>query len=216
MGYADDHSGDTFRFYNPETHKIILSRDVTWAEWHGSQEVPESLRMFVADLNVDITNDQIGEDETPQPGSTGPHVIPDHEDDTLRAGRKSQPVTLTASSPADPNPTGQSQRQPAESSRVSRELSKLKTYYNPTVAIIPDEPLTLRSSRAANESEEKEVNLIEAVIEVNDVYNVELASDPGEPKTVHEALSGVERLQWLKAMKGELENFLNRGVWIAV
>ena len=46
--------------------------------------------MFAADLNVDITNDQIGEDETPQPGSTGPHVIPDHKDDALGAGKKRQ------------------------------------------------------------------------------------------------------------------------------
>ena len=94
MGYADDHSGDTFRFYNPETHKIILSRDVTWAEWHGSQEVPESLHMFAADLNVDVTNDQIGEDA---PTHTGVRRTPRYSGSQGRCSRSREEET--ASSP---------------------------------------------------------------------------------------------------------------------
>ena len=30
LGYADDHSGDVYRFYNMRTGKMILSRDVIW------------------------------------------------------------------------------------------------------------------------------------------------------------------------------------------
>ena len=31
VGYADDHSDHTYRFFNPITRKVILSRNVTWA-----------------------------------------------------------------------------------------------------------------------------------------------------------------------------------------
>ncbi len=33
VGYADDHSGDTYKFYNHVTKKTILSRDVH--QWNG-------------------------------------------------------------------------------------------------------------------------------------------------------------------------------------
>jgi len=34
VGYAnDDHSSDTYRIYNLATNKIILTRDVRWADW---------------------------------------------------------------------------------------------------------------------------------------------------------------------------------------
>ena len=89
MGYADDHSSDTYRFYNPVTNKILLSRDVTWAEWHGSQQIPTSLKMFAQPDDVDVTDDQIGEDVPPttHPGA-GPHVIPAEDDD--EAGRNNR------------------------------------------------------------------------------------------------------------------------------
>ena len=33
VGYAEQHSGDTYRMFNPTTRSIILSRDIRWAEW---------------------------------------------------------------------------------------------------------------------------------------------------------------------------------------
>ena len=32
VGYADKHAGNVYRFINPNTNKIILSRDVKWLE----------------------------------------------------------------------------------------------------------------------------------------------------------------------------------------
>ena len=37
LGYAAEHAGDVYCFYNPETRRVIESKDVTWAEWHGNQ-----------------------------------------------------------------------------------------------------------------------------------------------------------------------------------
>eukprot|EP00980_Cylindrotheca_fusiformis_P013238 scaffold3368_cov68-Cylindrotheca_fusiformis.AAC.1 len=63
MGYADDHAGDdVYRMYNPDTGTVIATRDITWAEWHGGQEVPVSLKMFAEDMEVNLKDDQIGED----------------------------------------------------------------------------------------------------------------------------------------------------------
>ena len=36
VGYAQDHSGDTYKFYNLATKQTIMSHDVhQWMEWHG-------------------------------------------------------------------------------------------------------------------------------------------------------------------------------------
>ena len=33
VGYGSNHSGDTYRMYNPETKRTVLTRDVKWAEF---------------------------------------------------------------------------------------------------------------------------------------------------------------------------------------
>ena len=34
VGYAENHSNDTYVMYNPKTNKTLMSRDVTWADFH--------------------------------------------------------------------------------------------------------------------------------------------------------------------------------------
>jgi hypothetical protein len=47
VGYANDHSGDTYKFYNPTTKHTILSRDVhQWMEWHGRITATDDLALF--------------------------------------------------------------------------------------------------------------------------------------------------------------------------
>jgi hypothetical protein len=46
-----------------------------------------------------------------------------------------------------------------------------------------------------------------------DKENLTLASDPGEPKTMKEALIGPDRDKWIEAIKKEIPNFMSRGVW---
>jgi hypothetical protein len=43
--------------------------------------------------------------------------------------------------------------------------------------------------------------------------NMAIASDPGEPSTMKEALNGSEKEKWKEAVKKEINNFLQRGVW---
>ena len=45
------------------------------------------------------------------------------------------------------------------------------------------------------------------------VYNVQLASDPREPKSYKEALASPKQANWLVAIKNESENFINQKEW---
>ena len=55
VGYADDHSGDTYKFYNPATKATILSRDVhQWMEWHGRITATDDLPLFDQVRQLDI------------------------------------------------------------------------------------------------------------------------------------------------------------------
>ena len=32
-GYAENHTRDTYKLYNPDTKRVIMSRYIKWAEW---------------------------------------------------------------------------------------------------------------------------------------------------------------------------------------
>ncbi len=57
-----------------------------------------------------------------------------------------------------------------------------------------------------NKADDKE----ECDIEVHYVYNAALSSNPGEPKSIAEALQGNDRLKWIEAIKKEIENIVKR------
>ena len=49
--YAVDHSGDTYKFYNPETQSTFLSCDIhQWMEWHGSITATDNMDSFTTEL----------------------------------------------------------------------------------------------------------------------------------------------------------------------
>ena len=47
MGCAEDHSGDMFRFWNPKTRRIIISRDVRWTNLIVNHTKPVNNRRLV-------------------------------------------------------------------------------------------------------------------------------------------------------------------------
>jgi hypothetical protein len=56
------------------------------------------------------------------------------------------------------------------------------------------------------------VNMVDFV-DLEQVYNSTLNSDPGEPKSFKEALQGNEKEQWTQSIKNEINNFLKRNAW---
>ena len=43
--YALDHTEDTYRLYNLETKRVVLSRDARWAEWNKLSPQMESVSL---------------------------------------------------------------------------------------------------------------------------------------------------------------------------
>jgi hypothetical protein len=43
VGHAKDHAKDVYRMYNLETQKIVFSRDIRWADWHGGKKATKGV-----------------------------------------------------------------------------------------------------------------------------------------------------------------------------
>ena len=78
VGYYDNHTRDTYKLYNPETKRVIMTRDVKWED-RKNTDPTETLKMFreaeEGDLVPGIEEDVI---PTSKPEDKMPvHVIPD-------------------------------------------------------------------------------------------------------------------------------------------
>ena len=56
IGYAKHHPADTYRLYDPQTRKVILSRDVAWEEWKRANP-KRDLEVFNEDPTYGIEED---------------------------------------------------------------------------------------------------------------------------------------------------------------
>ena len=45
IGYEDNHMRDTYKLYNPDTKRTIMTRDVKWADWKIIDPV-ETFKIF--------------------------------------------------------------------------------------------------------------------------------------------------------------------------
>ena len=43
--YANNHTRDKYKLYNPETKRVIMTRDVKWADWKMTDPA-DTLKMF--------------------------------------------------------------------------------------------------------------------------------------------------------------------------
>jgi len=82
VGYADNHSGDTYQMYNPTTGQVCLTRDMSWAVWKR-MDPAETLKIFEKDkMTKDNTPVGAADDDEPNvpimmtADDEGPHLIP--------------------------------------------------------------------------------------------------------------------------------------------
>jgi hypothetical protein len=203
VGYANDHSGDTYKFYNPTTKHTILSRDVhQWMEWHGRITATDDLALFdeldrlktdsvilpAVSMDIPILSDTADTDlddlwELPTIAPTGPATT--------------GPPLPTALRPARRNLT------PAfGSGDVTRARARATT---DTFADTHRNEDNLEAAVATISAEELSILL---------VMNALLQSDPqaGGPKN-YKALLKLNDPKWTNSLNGELENFLQRDAW---
>ena len=45
VGYSENHTRDTYKLYNPETKRVVMTRDVKWENYKNTDPA-ETLKMF--------------------------------------------------------------------------------------------------------------------------------------------------------------------------
>ncbi|KAI2505738.1 GAG-pre-integrase domain [Fragilaria crotonensis] len=197
VGYAQDHSGDTYKFYDPATKQTIMSRDVhQWMEWHGRITATDDMDLFTE-------LEKLKTDSIILPATADSTILSDEDfpDDSA------MPDLTSRSSIAEDNP-----EVPVPTDVAASARRNLTSVFNEG-AVTRSRPRQDVSHRNDDTVEESKSNLEESVDYLL-VLNASLESDPkpGVPKNYKELIKSKD-IQWLKSMQNELGNFLKRGAW---
>ena len=195
LGYAADHAAGTHRVWNPETNKVILTRDVlflrkSYGDWaEEKQESQSKIASKAPDSMLKNIEDEDSGDVVDSPAQGG-QSTPHSED----SGQADESVTKV--------PT-----------RLVGELKRLNVSYNPEAKEQLDK-LDGVTTRNRGESLLETANLIlEAAMQKQEVKE---KSKYVEPKTFQEAYNHVDPVQrdfWRKAIRKEFRDMTNRKVW---
>ena len=244
VGYADNHSRDTYRMYNPVTKRLTETRHVTWADFEFSR--PNGNREAIPDSEGPGMPDH--EDlHVRLPGKEKSSVLSPATDSDVLEGGASTSALRAGRNVAQPgaavipneNPEGDGEAEPGDhndeeakasesnnneglSARQQRVLRNLQSWNNdeqPNIDL-DAEGVRTRSMRQQNEAENSLVfgDATEGFFEIEVgeetfVYNVELNSDPLEPKKFREAVDGPDKEKWIPSTKKEIDNFVKRKAW---
>jgi len=228
LGYAEDHSGDTYRLYNPANDTVIMSRDVRWEDWHGLPHAAHDLRMF--DLEKE-TPEEVGEAEIP----AGPNVIPNTPDNTNQQGAQTadaedddqagdqgdgnqqpelippDPIDIDVADAQEDVGTPVAAPTPVAMDRggLRREVRALQI--DPTSTFVPAE-----AGEDGMVTRQQAGNIIDDdsyLVHDHTALTASLTSDPNEPNGWKQVATHPDREKWYEATKKEAENFFKRGVW---
>jgi hypothetical protein len=232
VGYADNHSGDTYRMYDPKTKSVILTRDVKWAQnQHFQKQIPQT--PVDMDTPINVPGFEIPLDDEAQPvipfqaEEIGQQPVNTHRPSGRKARDQMQNQIVTRKPEAGrKNSTGGRLVTDLEVAsnvlEVGEEEEKVDNI-QPAIELQPRrmtrELANLHTAvnyeRANNISDNESIQDDEdddekTVVALTDYV---LLTAEGEPRTISEALAGPENKQWQRSIKNEVENFLNRGAW---
>ena len=221
VGYSHDHAGDTYRMFNPQTRKILNSRNIRWADWHGQTSPIAGLRDFNVEGDTEVVVIPI--DDEKQDEDVLPVVPPIQQDIDLETPVPVAKQTRFQLSEAVGKLDDEINKDASKKAKLERELKRLDGWKEVTGK---------RSARRNLQLDDKdkgsieEIDYSEAAYQDDDelfqseegverfyAYSTTLASDPGEPKHYKEAMKGDENKQWTIAIKIEINNFYKRNVW---
>jgi hypothetical protein len=193
IGYADNHQADCYRMYNPITDRVLISHDVRWAKW--TQADPTAALKTLQDLEPPV--EAVVTDPTQMAESSDPHVIPaddmspDYDAERMVTRPKTRSQQNVISNNIDDAPLNES---------AMRARAKLETYYNP----VQNDNIDVIPMVEDDDAPSREI--------VNMVMSI-VMSDPGEPKNLNEALTGINASEWRESLKAEINNFIKRDAW---
>jgi hypothetical protein len=205
VGYPDDHSKEVLKFFNLNTKKIVLSRNVTWTnkfyETYRKQQ-PKIYEEIAIDYGP-VSDIPIAEPKDPTPEAQANLNVPEN----------------------DPPPF----------QRIPRMLSELHTTYNPVLqpppVVTQDEETTMQEEvttqgEVTTDSEQAETatsmsTTMPSFLEEYGPFALAFAGAEEslatgvEPTNYKQAmkLPSDEKLQWQKAMHKEFKNMEEKGVW---
>ena len=196
VGYSDDHSGDTYKFYNPSTKQTILSRDVhQWMEWHGRITATDDLPLF-------DQLKQLEEDSVIVPASAiVPHIEDVNDDDVDDLLDLPSLMPRIAEDVVPPVPDAATLVDPPARRNLASSFSPVHTRSKTRAS-------SERTDAGIRSDDFAAMTLSELILSAT------LESDPqlGVPKD-YKALLKLNDPTWIKSMHNELENFLSRDAW---
>jgi uncharacterized protein YihD (DUF1040 family) len=212
VGYANDHSGDTYKFYNPATKHTILSRDVhQWMEWHGRITATDDLALF-DELN------RLKTDSVILPPSSDTPILSDSD---IGDADDLWDIPDLVSSPTEEPAAAvtPSVLRPARRNLASEFGSGVTTRARARSLGVVTRARARETTVTFAEVDRNEDTVATAYMDTEDVsellvMNALLQSDPqeGVPKNYKELIKLNDPL-WQQSLDDELENFLKRDAW---
>ena len=122
--YSENHTRYMYKFYNPETKRVIMTRDVKWEDWKMTDPA-ETLKMFrksEKEYLVPVTEEEIITTSEPEDKITV-HVIPDE-------GERVRPNEISENSSELTYLKIDADKDTLSYNRVLNALKKLDTSYS--------------------------------------------------------------------------------------
>ena len=195
LGYAEEHDGDCYRLYKIGTKRVILSRDVRWAdkmmfEMKEKKNSTQSTSDDTIELEVKTKKTKDDDDTVEMERNENESTIANGETEDVFDLTTDEEGENTSSTQ---DTTGMSGNSSGTSNTSERSL-------RPRTGI----PLAdLLEARAVHRNlENVEVALVSAV-----------TSGVGEPTRFCEAVNGSDGEKWKNAMKTEYMNITEKNVW---
>ena len=178
VGYTDNNTRDTYKLYNTETKRVIMNRDVKWANWKNTDPA-ENLKMFCEAEKEDLVPGIEEDIFTSNPEENMPlHLIPE-EGEIVRPNENSEKSSeLTYL------------KKYADTSaydRVFNALKKLDTLYNPMMQKMHD--LVIEGNYKVT-GDTRFITIVEHEDDkIQWACSTSIYTDAGEPETLKEAMT---------------------------
>ncbi|KAL7568636.1 hypothetical protein ACA910_022734 [Epithemia clementina (nom. ined.)] len=213
IGYAKDHAGDVYKFYNMSTGKIVVSRDVQWLD-----------KMWAEFNNVKRTvplQDYVGvdEDEYTENGDES-----SSDDDEESKTEENEIEEEQKEDQADPPPR-LVRRRPSidlEGNRnqdlaLGRTRAETRAMQQTTLGRTRSETRAMQQVTSSPRAEQMDRGQLtkEEWLEERAMVTA-VTSDPQEPKTFREAWDHddpEQRMKWREAIRKEIRLMIEKGVW---
>ena len=186
VGYADDHAGNVYRFINIQTKKIILSRDIQWLNsfWKEYKKRKDDSKKLVDEFYSHDEDDQTQEESETE----------EHKENEIEETKNS-----------DGKNTEEKKKLGIDIQMIGARKEELGRPRSQTTEMMSPRNKSMERAELTMEDWIHETCLISSV-----------TSGPTEPKTFQEAWHSPvekERNTWQVAIRKEIKNMINRGVW---